>query len=1212
MDNPTHPASDAQHHPPSSSRAGPLRILYVERDPAVVDLAVRELRKAGLEAQVDVVSTLADFTEKLHARPYDVVLANFQLPGWEATQALRVLQRTPQTSGIPFVFVTAALGEETAVECIREGAADYVLKDQMARLPVAIRRALQEKAQREAHRLAEEALREGETRLRTIIETEPECVKVLSPDAVILEMNAAGLAMIEADDPAQVIGHSCMSIIAEEHRAAYRALLEQVLRGGRGALEFEIVGLRGTRRWLETHAAPLPKSYGFPMCMLTVTRDVSERKRTEQALRDSELRYRTLFERNLAGVFRSTIAGRLVDCNDAFASIFGYSRDQMLALPAHDFYFHPSERDEFINLLFERGSLSNFELRMRRADGCPVWVLENVSVLSGPDGSPAFIEGTLIDITERNKAEEQLRFQAAALESAANEIIITDPDGKILWVNPAFTRQTGYSITAVVGQNPRILKSGIHPPSFYEKMWKAIRNAQVWSGEITNRRKDGSLFTEEMTITPVRNAAGRISHFVAIKQDITERKRSELMLAGEKRVLEKIARGDSLLDILEALTRGAEVIVPGLLGSFLLLDTDGVRLRHAVAPNLPPAYTRAIDGLRIGPAAGSCGTAAFRKQPVIVEDTLADPLWADFRELARKYGLRACWSTPILSSKGEVLGTFALYHPEPRRPAPYEWQAIERVGYLAGIAINRSRAEDARRDSEAQYRALVDNATYGIYRATLDGHFLQVNPALAQMLAYASTAELMDKDLPHDVYRNSADRAAILEQYTRAGRVTGVEVEWKRKDGKFIFVRLSGRLVRDAEDHIREVEVIAEDVTDRRAADRQLRMAQKYEAIGQLAGGIAHDFNNVIGAIMGWAELGLEECPPEAPIRNRLEKIRDQADRAAALTKQLLAFARRQMLEPRVLNLNEIVTDVTSLLDKVIGKDIELKTVLDANLQTTRADSTQVEQVLMNLCLNARDAIHGEPGRTMPHGGSIVIETAHFEVDSDYATHYPYARLGHYVVLSVSDTGVGMDTKVLEHVFEPFFTTKQLGKGTGLGLATVYGIVKQHGGFINVYSELEHGSTFKVYFPVAGGTSQARKEPEAEESARGGSETILVAEDHPGISTMARELLERLGYRVLLAADGEEAVRIFTQEKDRIALALLDVVMPKLSGPEAYTRMCAIRPDLPVIFATGYSAESAPLLGAFAEKGVPILQKPYSPRILGRKIRDLLDRQKNL
>jgi PAS domain S-box-containing protein len=1306
----------------------------VEHDAAEIERVRQELHHAGLDVELDAVATLAGFTAKLQAGSYDVVLAGLHLPpaaGCDGMEALRALKQNPQWCEIPFVLVTESLDQETAIQCLRQGVADCVLKDRLAQLPPAVRRAQQQRALRETQRRAEAALRDGESRLRTIIETEPECVKVLSPDAIILEMNAAGLAMIEAGASAQVMGQSCMGVIAEEHRMPYRALIDRVIRGERGQLEFEIVGLRGTRRWLETHAAPLRNAYGYPVCMLAVTRDISEKKRheialrlseekfakafrsspeaitlstieegrvlevndgflrmsgyareevigrtvfelriwgdlsvrdkmlaelrqhgsvrnleiefrtksgttlvgefsaelielagvsyllaitrdishrrrAEQVLRDSELRYRTLFEHNLAGVFRSTIAGHLVDCNSAFASIFGYTREDMLARPAYDFYFDRSERDAFVKLLFEHGSLSNFELRLRRKDGQPVWVLENVSVLADSSGQPAFIEGTLIDISERKEAEEQVRLQAAALEAAANQIIITDPDGKILWVNPAFTRQTGYSSAAVIGQNPRILKSGIHPASFYEKMWKAIRTGQVWSGEITNRRKDGTLFTDEMTITPVRGSSGKISYFVAIKQDITERKRAEIMLAGEKRALEKIARGENLLNVLETLTRSSEEIVPGMKGLFLLMDSDGPEgsghLRNPVGPDLPEAYRRAVDGMRIGPAAGSCGTAAFRKQPVIVEDTQIDPLWADFRELAAAHDLRACWSTPILSAKGDVLGTFAMYHREPRRPTPQEWQAIERICYLAGIAISRSRSEEATRESEARYRNFVENATYGIYRSSQDGRFLQVNPALVRILGYDSPEELLALNLDRDVYYHPADRSALLDRHLRENRIAGVEVEWKRKDGKTILVRLSGRQMRDPQGNIREFEAIAEDITERRAAEQQLRMAQKYEAIGQLAGGIAHDFNNVIGAVMGWADLALEECPPESPIRGRLEKIRAQADRAAALTKQLLAFARRQMLEPRVVNLNEIVAEVSSLLDKVIGKDIELKTRLAPELHATRADPTQIEQVLMNLCLNARDA--------MPKGGTLVIETSNFDVDAVYTSHYPYARLGRYAVLSVSDTGVGMDAKVLEHVFEPFFTTKKLGKGTGLGLATVYGIVKQHGGFINVCSELGHGSTFKAYLPAVEAPVSEHKLPEVSEPARGGTETILVAEDHTGISAMARELLERLGYRVLLAGDGEEAVRLFQQEKEQIALALLDVVMPKLSGPEAYTRMCAIRSELPVIFATGYSAESAPLLGKLAEKGVTILQKPYSPRVLARRIRELLDDQR--
>lgn len=1184
--------------PKSASQRQPLRVLFIEHDPADVALALRELRKGDFEPQADVVATLDDFTTRLRAHSYDVILADFRLPGWDGMEALRLLQR--EGLDIPFILVTGALGEETAVECIKEGAADYILKEKMVRLPVAVRHALEQKGLREARARAEEALLPSEQKFATVFRSSPDAISLSAvSDGRLLEVNDSFLRL-SGYTREELIGRTALELGIWKDPADRQRMLDLLREQGHVRNFQARLGTKSGNILIGDFSAE-PIELRGETFLLVILRDITEHKRAEEALRESEQRYRTLFERNLAGVYRSTVDGRLLDCNEAFARIFGYTREEMLAHPTHELYFQPADRKQFLAELFKYGSLSNSEFRMRRRDASPVWILENVSLLPGPDGSPSILEGTLVDITERKRAEDQLRLQVAALESAANEIVITDPDGTILWVNPAFVRQTGFSSEAVIGQNPRILKSGIHPPSFYEKMWKAIRNGQVWSGEITNRRKDASLYTEEMTITPVRDASGKITHFVAIKQDITERKLSELMLAGEKRVLEKIARGEPLPDVLDALTRTAQEICPGLRGSILLLDKDGMHLRLGVAPDLPKAYNRAVDGLRIGPNAACCGTAAFRKNPVIVEDTFTDPLWADFRELARRFNLRSCWSNPILSSQGEVLGTFAMYYGEPRRPTPTEWQAIERASYLAGIAINRSRAEEALRESEAQYRALVENAPYGIYRSTPDGRALQVNPALVAMLGYDSAEELLAVNLARDVYRNPEDRTALVEQFRQTGRVFGIEVEWKRKDGRVIFVRLSGRVVRDAQGGVRELEGIADDITERRAAEHQLRIAQKYEAIGQLAGGIAHDFNNVIGAIMGWAELALDETTPGSQINSRLEKIRDQAERAAALTKQLLAFARRQMLEPRILNVNQVVGEVASLLDKVIGKDIELQTRLAPDLLLTRADPTQVEQVLMNLCVNARDA--------MPKGGRLIMETHNFEVDADCARRYPYARLGDYVLLSVTDTGVGMDAKTLEHVFEPFFTTKQLGKGTGLGLATVYGIVKQHGGFINVYSEPGQGTTFRVYFPVAAGEAPAQREVVAEEPVRGGAETLLVAEDHVGISTMAKELLERLGYKVLLAGDGEEALRLFAQEQEHVALVLLDVVMPKLNGPEAYARMCAARPTLPVIFATGYSAESAPLLSALAEKGVPILQKPYSPRILARKIRELLDRQ---
>ena len=507
-------------------------------------------------------------------------------------------------------------------------------------------------------------------------------------------------------------------------------------------------------------------------------------------------------------------------------------------------------------------------------------------------------------------------------------------------------------------------------------------------------------------------------------------------------------------------------------------------------------------------------------------------------------------------------------------------------------------AAKALRESEARYRGLVDNATYGIYWVTLDGHLLQANPALAQMLGYDSTAELLALQSSNALYRDSATRSVLLAQYQKAGRVDAV-VEWKRKDGKTIHVRLNGRRTADSTRKIECVEVIVEDFTEKIALERQLVQAQKFEAIGQLAGGIAHDFNNMIGAIIGWADLGTEETEAASRLHRHFQKIRQQADRAAALTRQLLAFARRQILEPRNIDLNQAITETLSLLEKVIGSNVEVKSRLSPDLAVVCADPTQIEQVLMNLCINARDA--------MPQGGSLHIETANAAFDEAYCARQPYARPGHYAMLSVTDTGTGMDAATLDKIFEPFFTTKELGKGTGLGLAMVYGIVRQHGGFVHVYSELGVGTTFRVYFPIS---PKAVKTPERAQDlrpVRGGKETILIAEDHEGLGDLARETLSNLGYHVILATDGEQAIREFQDLHNHIDIVLLDVILPKLSGPEVYAQISRSRPDVPVIFATGYSADIAALERA-RQQGSPMLQKPYSPRDLARKIRDTLDK----
>ncbi|MGC2528760.1 MAG: response regulator [Candidatus Acidiferrum sp.] len=383
---------------------------------------------------------------------------------------------------------------------------------------------------------------------------------------------------------------------------------------------------------------------------------------------------------------------------------------------------------------------------------------------------------------------------------------------------------------------------------------------------------------------------------------------------------------------------------------------------------------------------------------------------------------------------------------------------------------------------------------------------------------------------------------------------------------------------------------------ERKRLERRVQQLQKYEAIGRLVGGIAHDFNNMIGAILGWSEMGCEETQPENRLHNRFQRIRDQSLRAGKLTSQLLAFAGGQILQARKINLNILVKEEMSLLGRIIGEDIEVQVRVDPNLRVTPADPTQIEQVLMNLCLNARDA--------MAEGGQLLIETQNVDLGAEFCHDHAHSRPGSYVLLSVTDTGVGMDTATMDSMFEPFFTTKETGKGTGLGLATVHGIVRQHGGFILTSSEPGKGSSFQVYLPAGSGHHQPDDIACNNQPLRG-TETILLAEDHDGLRETAQEMLQALGYRILAASDGARALELFKRNADEIDLIVMDVVMPSLSGPEAYLEMSALRPAVPVIFTTGYTPKARALV-SMVERGAVVLRKPYSLVSLSQMVRGAL------
>lgn len=391
----------------------------------------------------------------------------------------------------------------------------------------------------------------------------------------------------------------------------------------------------------------------------------------------------------------------------------------------------------------------------------------------------------------------------------------------------------------------------------------------------------------------------------------------------------------------------------------------------------------------------------------------------------------------------------------------------------------------------------------------------------------------------------------------------------------------------------------AERRKERVQLERRVKHLERFEAIGKLAGGIAHDFNNVIGVILGSAQLGETQAPEQSLVRERFRTIRSQAELASGLTRQLLAFARRQVLRPETVDLNETVLRIQDLLRSGLGEGIELKTDLSLDIEAIKADPSQIEQVLMNLVLNAKDA--------MPKGGTLAIETTQVDLSDEFCRLHSYGRPGSYVMLTISDTGLGMDAATQEHIFEPFFTTKELGKGTGLGLATVYGVIKQHGGFINVYSEPGQGTTFRLYLPAAGGRAQA-KQTEVASRPAAGSETILVAEDNAPLRALAVEVLTSQGYKVIVANDGQEAVRLFRENSDTIDLVFVDIVMPKLSGPKAFLEMSAFKRNVRVLFASGHAAETATLTSSLPPDA-SFLQKPYSPQALSEAVRAVIDQK---
>ena len=641
-------------------------------------------------------------------------------------------------------------------------------------------------------------------------------------------------------------------------------------------------------------------------------------------------------------------------------------------------------------------------------------------------------------------------------------------------------------------------------------------------------------------------------------------------------------------------------------------DADQVSVLLPVNDGSGELYVAAVRGHRREHLLGQrvpldhtiSGWVAREREPLILEGEVNDDR---FRPMCPQPAITSSISIPLLVAH-KVVGTLNINALERLRPFTVaQMKVLMILAATAAAALESASLYTQVRQAEEKYRSIFENAVEGIFQATPEQHLLTVNPSMARILGYDSPRELIAdfNATGRQLWIDSETTDRVESLLNSIGVVEGLPIQAARKDGDTLWLSLNLRLVKDErgatiyrEGTIEDITARTEAESHRKELEQQLRQSQKMEAIGQLAGGVAHDFNNLLTAINGYSSLALQRADPDDRIRGYLEEVKKAGERAANLTRQLLAFGRKQMLKPIPLNLNDVVSEMSKMLRRLIGEDICFDARFDPELKQIRADPGQIEQVLVNLVVNSRDA--------MPHGGTLTIETANFEIDHEFASRHLGLAPGKYVVLTVSDDGCGMDEKTRARIFEPFFTTKEKGRGTGLGLSTVYGIVKQSGGNVWVYSEPGDGTVFKVFLPQFQQQNEAPTKPLIDLVPPRGSETILLVEDEDVVRGLARQILEQAGYHVLDARGGDEAIRLCRELRGPIDLLLTDVVMPETSGKEVADRLTELRPATRVLYMSGYTDDAIVHHGVL-DSDVEFIQKPFTPVALAQKVREVLD-----
>jgi two-component system cell cycle sensor histidine kinase/response regulator CckA len=903
-----------------------------------------------------------------------------------------------------------------------------------------------------------------------------------------------------------------------------------------------------------------------------------------------------LTENNPLAIVALDTNRRIQMCNPAFEKMFGFHQTEILGAEL-DPLVAPSEHVSEASELTGRaagGELVRATTRRRRSNGS----LVDVQILGVPlvvNGKRIGSFGMYEDITERRHAEEaqrraEERFRSL-FENAVEGIFQTTPEGRLLSANPALARMCGYASPPEMMESVCNVGENVYLEPQRREEFKQLmeENGVVEAFEYQIRRKDGAIIWVSEHARAVRDADRKIVSYEGTMEDVTDHKRAELERLVTFEIIHAVNVTDKLDDLLGLIHLALNKVLYAE-NCFVALFEPSTGMFHF--PFFVDHYDEAPPPQQVG---RSCTAYVYRTgQAMLIPQAKFDQL-AEQGEVELVGTPSPSWLGVPLRTPAATIGVLVVQHYQDEKAyTERDLEFLSSVGGQIAFAIERKRAEEKVRESEARLRVLIEQLPAVLWTVDKDLRFTSVLGAGLTRLGLKPN-QLVGLSLLD--YFETADQTFLpIAAHRRAvaGEAMTFHVEWK--SGSYA---CHAEPLRDATGKLQGAICMSLDITDRKQLEEQLRQAQKMEAVGRLAGGIAHDFNNLLMVIQGYADLLADRVPTGDPLRRNAEQIQMAAQRATSLTRQLLAFSRKQMLAPKVLNVQTVVSDMEKILRRLIGEDVALETSSAPDLWLVKADRSQIEQVILNLAVNARDA--------MPQGGRLTIETVNVELDASFAHPPAVLSPGKYVMLAVTDNGSGMDAETQAHIFEPFFTTKEKGKGTGLGLATVYGIVKQSGGYVWVYSEPGRGTSFKIYLPriddaQLGGTRD--RKPDTVSLPRG-SETVLLAEDEKGVRELAREYLEMSGYTVIEAENGHMALELAAMHAGQVHLLMTDVVMPGISGRELAERVSQIRPGIKILYMSGYT-DQAVVHHGILETDAVLLQKPFTAATLATKLREIL------